>query len=63
MVLASQEHDLGPHGLGRVLRRGNRMGAAELVMRARARTVVCVGDVVEVLTLLDQTVAAARGIA
>jgi len=33
------------------------MGAAELIMRARARTVVCVGDVVEVLTLLDQTVA------
>jgi len=46
-----------------VLRRGNGMGAAELIMRARARTVVCVGDVVEVLTLLDQTVAAARGTA
>jgi hypothetical protein len=63
MVLASQEHDLGPHGLGQVLRRGNGMGAAELIMRARARTVVCVGDVVEVLTLLDQTAAAVRGTA
>ena len=62
MVLASQEHDLGPHGLGQVLRR-NGMGAAELIMRARARTVVGVGDVVEVLTLLDQTAAAARGTA
>ena len=39
------------------------MGAAELIMRARARTVVCVGDVVEVLTVLDQTAAAARGTA
>jgi len=39
------------------------VGATELIMRARARTVVCVGDVVEVLTLLDQTVAAARGTA
>jgi hypothetical protein len=62
MVLASQEHDLGPHGLGQVLRRGNGMGA-ELIMRARARTVVCVGDVVEVLTLLVQTAAAGRGTA
>jgi hypothetical protein len=39
------------------------MGAAELTMRARARTGVCDGDVVEVLTLLDQTAAAARGTA
>ena len=39
------------------------MGAAELIMRARARTVVRVVDVVEVVTLLDQTAAAARGTA
>ena len=39
------------------------MGAAELTMRATPSTVVCVGDVVEVLTLLDQTTAAARGTA
>jgi hypothetical protein len=39
------------------------MSAAELIMRGRAWTVVCVGDVVEVVTLLDQTAAAARGTA
>ena len=38
------------------------MGTAELIMRARARTVVRVG-VVGRLTRLDQTAAAARGIA
>ena len=58
-----EEHDLGPHGLGQVPRRGNAMDAAVLIMGARASTVVCVGDVVEVLTLLDQTTAAARGTA
>jgi hypothetical protein len=37
------------------------MDAAVLIMSAKASTVVCVGDVVEVLTMLQQTVAAARG--
>ncbi len=39
------------------------MDAAVPIMGARASTVVCVGDVVEVLTMLEQTAAAARGIA
>jgi hypothetical protein len=39
------------------------MDAAEQIVRARARTVVCLADVVEVLTLLGQAAAAARGIA
>ena len=39
------------------------MDAAVLIMGARASTVVCVGDVVEVLTMLEQTAAASRGIA
>jgi hypothetical protein len=37
------------------------MVATELIMRAWARTPVCVGDVVEVLTPLNQTDAAAGG--
>lgn len=39
------------------------MDAAVLIMSARASSVVCVGDVVEVLTMLEQTAAAARGTA
>ena len=39
------------------------MDAAVLIMGARASTVVCVGDVVEVPTMLEQTAAAARGTA
>ena len=39
------------------------MRAAELIMRGKARMVVCVRDVVEVLTVLDQSAAAARGTA
>ncbi len=42
------------------------MSAADLMMRARTSSVVCVGDVVEGLTPLDQTAApaaAARRIA
>jgi len=39
------------------------MDAAVLIMGARASTVLCAGDVVEVLTKLEQTAAAARGTA
>ena len=39
------------------------MVAAVLIMRAWARTPVCVGGVVEVLTLLNQTDAVAGGTA
>jgi hypothetical protein len=37
------------------------MGAAELMRRTGTSTVVCVGNAVEVLTVLDQTAASVRG--
>lgn len=39
------------------------MRAAELIMRTRTRTVVCLEEVVEVLTLLDETAVSVGGLA
>jgi hypothetical protein len=49
--------------LDEVLKRGNAMRAAELIMHTRPRTAVCLGEVGEVLTLLDETASSVRGIA
>lgn len=46
-----------------LLKRGNAMRAAELIMRTRTRTVVCLEEVVEVLTLLDETAVSVGGLA
>ena len=46
--------------LGKVPTRGTTMSAAELLMRARNRTVGYVSDVVGELTMRDETAASAR---